>query len=177
MDAFFKPSRNWKRPLITTGCILLLTLGIYVVYILSFAAISFVAGTSYVDSLSLFYVAAVKWIFNAHVSAIWIMSLVVTVLEDNISGLKAINRAEDIMKGNRIQITLLVMLYYGGGLLIRKMFDAFSLIFEEWVFEEVWALKIPFVTGCDLFLFVLFTVLYHECKADNKVDSVSDKAS
>ncbi|KAD5317675.1 hypothetical protein E3N88_17621 [Mikania micrantha] len=51
-----------------------------------------------VDSTKFFYIAILKWIFNAHVGALWMMSLVVTVLEDNMSGLKAINRAWDLMK-------------------------------------------------------------------------------
>lgn len=170
MDAFFKPSRNWKTPLITSGCILLLTLGIYAVYIFSFSVISFILGSSHVDSVSIFVIAVLKWMFSAHMRALWMMSLVVTVLENDISGLNAINRAWELMKGKRIQIFLLTMLYYLACLLVQKSFDSFALKFHELVFEKMWALKIPFTSALDVFLFVMYTVLYRKCKEDDKMD-------
>ncbi|KAK1434769.1 hypothetical protein QVD17_00520 [Tagetes erecta] len=168
-DAFFKASRNWKTPLVTSGCVLLLTLGIYAVNMFCFAVISFLLGSSHVDSVSLFVIAVVKWMFDAHVGAVWIMSLVVTVIENDISGLKAINRAWEVMNGKRIKTTLLMMLYYVACLLVRKSFDGFVMKFEELVIQEMWGLKIPFTSGFDVFLFVLYTVFYRICKEDDKV--------
>ncbi|KAL8208674.1 hypothetical protein R6Q57_008086 [Mikania cordata] len=159
MNAFLKPFRNWRRPLITSGYIMLVTLGIYTAYIFSFLVIVFMSRRSDVDSTKFSYIAILKWIFNAHVGALWMMSLVVTVLEDNMSGLKAINRAWDLMKGKRFQVSSLMMLYYVACLLVRKFFEAFFLMFEEWEFKEMWALKIYLVTGFDVFLFVFYTAL------------------
>nr|GFA91156.1 dual specificity protein kinase [Tanacetum cinerariifolium] len=67
---------------------------------------------SHVDSLSLFYIAALRWICYAYVAALSMMSLVVSVLEDNISGFRAINRASGLMKGKQIQASIAMMLYY-----------------------------------------------------------------
>ncbi|GKB43312.1 hypothetical protein Tco_0888254 [Tanacetum coccineum] len=179
---------NLKSPLLTSGCIFLLTVGINLVYSFAFVVIPAFRVSSQLTS-SLFSITSfvVKWICNVHVAALWTMTLVVSVLEDNISGLKAINRAGDLMIGRRMQAYTVIMLNFITCLVIRKTSGKMFLIFQEWELEEwaMWAIKTPFVIGFTslfkILVFVFYTVLYHECNINYKEDgilhaSVADKS-
>lgn len=175
LDSFLKVIKISKKILLTGGCIFFLTLGINIVYSFCFVMIPFFVRRRYITSSSTFYIAGIviKWICNVHVATLWTMSLVVTVLEDNICGFKAISRARDLMKGNRIQASMAIMVYYIACLVVAKTF-------EESQFEDLtmWSIKIqiPFLAWFrslfKVFVFVLYTVLYHECKMNHKKDEI-----
>ncbi|KAI3771981.1 hypothetical protein L6452_03154 [Arctium lappa] len=126
--------------------------------------------------MSTFSIATVilKWILIAHVAALSVMSIVVSVLEDGMSGIKAIGRAGELMKGKRTQAFLAMMVCYIAHFLAGKTYVAFSMMFEKWA---MWAIGIPFVIGftclLEIFVFVFFTVFYHECKMNHKEDKSS----
>nr|XP_027066179.1 uncharacterized protein LOC113692043 [Coffea arabica] len=44
-----------------------------------------------------------------YISALWMLSLVVSVMEENLSGLKAIDKASELMKGKRLQGCVLII--------------------------------------------------------------------
>ncbi|KAJ9548557.1 hypothetical protein OSB04_021100 [Centaurea solstitialis] len=170
VKVFLKASRNWKRPLVTSGCILLLTLGINLVYLFSIALVSILAGGSNMAVIRV----TLKWILDGHVAVLSVMSIVVSVIEDGMSGIKAIGRAGELMKGKGVQGVMVMMVCFIAHFLAKKSSVAFSTMFEEWA---IWAIHIPSVIGftclLEVIVFVFFTVLYHECKMNRKQDKYS----
>lgn len=179
-DALFEVTRNLKRPLLTSCCIVLLTLGIDIIYSFVFAVIPAYGIRSHLTS-SLFCITSfvIKWICNVHVAAaLWTMTFVVSVLEDNSSRLKAINRAGNLLIRRRIQAYTVIMLNFITCRVIRKTSGNMFLIFQERELEEwaMWAITTPFVIGFTslfkILVFVFYTVLYHRCKINYKEDGV-----
>ncbi|KAL8254796.1 hypothetical protein R6Q59_033017 [Mikania micrantha] len=114
-------------------------------------------------------IVAYLWIY---ISALCMMSLVVSVLEDT-SGLGAIFRARELMKGEKVKTSLLVVLFYVAYGVIYWMTSAIvSQNLEQWS-QMVISIAITngLLCALKLFSFVVFTIFYHEQKesCDEKV--------
>ncbi|KAD5317677.1 hypothetical protein E3N88_17623 [Mikania micrantha] len=101
-----------------------------------------------------------------------IINLVVSVLEDT-SGLGAIFRARELMKGEKVKTSLLVVLFYVAYGVIYWMTSAIvSQNLEQWS-QMVISIAITngLLCALKLFSFVVFTIFYHEQKesCDEKV--------
>lgn len=159
--------RSWKRPLMTTLCMALVCWASITVFLIAFVIISVMMN----DSISIFMAIGViflGFISYVYLYSIWNLSLVVSVLEENSSGMKAIERARELMKGKRAQGCVLMSIYL---LASFEIYGTFSLLETESKKSSGWIslaviVASDFWTVCvkKLFLFVVFTVLYHECR-------------
>nr|GEY32160.1 dual specificity protein kinase [Tanacetum cinerariifolium] len=163
-ELLLKIKKSWKKPISTSFYMIIIIMGLFFACSLSIGIVTIIA----VDSWAyLFYgvlcvSVLVLWFY---VCALWIMSLVVSILE-NIGGLGAIGRARELMNGKKVQATkmmLLLSLTYGVVHLMKTSLLSGNL--NKW---SRLAISIPFDNGmlCALRIlsFVAFTVFYHECK-------------
>ncbi|KAJ9548556.1 hypothetical protein OSB04_021099 [Centaurea solstitialis] len=108
-----------------------------------------------------------------YVSALWMMTMVVSVLED-VGGLDAIVTAKQvIIKGKRVQASLIMALAAVVYVLVRMTKDALPIYnLDKW---SRLAVTIPCSNGMicilKLFIFVVFTVFYHEQKESSVKES------
>nr|XP_043629772.1 uncharacterized protein LOC122601061 [Erigeron canadensis] len=164
-DIFLKLRKSWKRPLVTNFCMILLSLGIAFFYIILIVITSiFPSDSYYVLCLGVIGLTILVWYF--YLDALWEVSLIVSVLEEGSSGLKVIGRAANLIKGKRLQASLMMVVsLIPHGLLV--MMTKFLTSYNQSLDDEL-AFTIPFknLFFCfmKLFMLVAFTVFYHERK-------------
>ncbi|KAK1434772.1 hypothetical protein QVD17_00523 [Tagetes erecta] len=171
-EMMMKIKQSWKRPIMTSfymilliiGFIYLCTVSVVMVYILDVGSWAY-----------LFYgvVVLIMVILLIYFSALWTMSLVVSVIED-VSGLDAISRGRELLKGEKVKGSLvLVLLYIAYGLIQLMMNAVISPNLEQWS-QTVMSIVLSNVVLCgfNLFVFVVFTVFYNEQK-----ESCDEKAA
>ncbi|KAK1418393.1 hypothetical protein QVD17_27537 [Tagetes erecta] len=162
-DMFLKIRNNWTRPLATSFYLILLILGITIVYAISVVITTFLT----IDSPTPFYVGVIMFsvpVCYIYVATICMVSLIVSVLEEGCSGLKAVVRAAELMKGKRLEASMTMVLFtlaYG---------FVFMAHYNNHLSSDL-ALRLPFTNGCycllTLFMFVVYTVFYHDRKTSH----------
>ncbi|KAF5813144.1 hypothetical protein HanRHA438_Chr03g0105941 [Helianthus annuus] len=168
-DIFLKIKKSWKKPIVTSFYMILLTLGIALFYTLSIGITSILV----VNSWAVWFIGAITLSIPAcyfYVATLWLVSLIVSVLEDGSNGLEAIGRASELMKGKRLQASLMMVLFaIAYGLIV--MMANFLTISNRSMTAEL-AITIPFRNGfyslLKLFMFVVYTVSYHEWKTSHE---------
>ncbi|KAJ9550936.1 hypothetical protein OSB04_014981 [Centaurea solstitialis] len=165
---------SWTKPIITSFYMILITLGIVLlVFISSLTAKIFV-----VNSWSHVYFGGINvlilvWYF--YVAALWIFSVVVSVLEEGFVGVKAIGRAAELMSGKRLQASILMIFFTFSYVVIDQMNEVLTTSYDISRSTQ-WAITICFTNGLNssltLFMFVLFTVFYHERKTSHEEKEV-----
>ncbi|KAJ9548553.1 hypothetical protein OSB04_021096 [Centaurea solstitialis] len=158
--------KSYKNLTNTSFCLVLITLGLVTLGFFSLGIVFILAAGSsaaYLFNVVLLSVSIPALCF--YVSALWVMSMVVSVLED-VGGLAAIVKAKQLIKGKTVQVSLIMVLMavvYG---LVGLTKDALPICnLDKW---SRLAVTIPFGNGTmcilKLFIFVVFTVFYHEQK-------------
>lgn len=171
-DMMMKIKESWKRPIRTSFYMILLIMGFIYLCFISIGMVYILGVGSWAY---LFYgVVVLKMvILLIYFSALWMMSLVVSVLEDA-SGLEAIVRGRELMKGEKVKGSLVVVLVYVAYGLVRLMMNGMiSGNVEKWsgmVISIV--LSNAVLCAFKLFVFVVFTVFYHDQK-----ESCNEKAA
>lgn len=166
---------SWKKPLVTSFYMILITLGIACFAFLS----SFIASISKEHIwLSLFFEAITLFIQVSYlyVAALWLVSVIVSVLEEGFDGVKAIGRATDLISGKRIQAFMMMVLFiiaYGVIGLVDDALASYDLSKSTKL-----AIMIPLIEGSEclvmLFMFVVYTVFYHERKIGHDEKEIKD---
>lgn len=165
IDLFLKIRKSCKRPLVTNFYMILLTLGLTSLYAISIAITSILAVNSW--AVLFFGAIALSSPFcYVYVSSLWTVSVVVSVIEEGVGGLKAIGRASELMKGKRFQGSLMMVLFtiaYSSVHLMANALTNYNLSRSTQL-----AITIPFTNGLycwlQLLMFVMFTIFYHELK-------------
>jgi len=167
-DIFLKIKKSWKKPIVTSFYMILLTLGIAFFYTISIGITSILA----INSWALFFLGAITLsipVCYFYVATLWMVSVIVSVLEDGFGGLKAIGRAAELMKGKRMQASLMMVLFaiaYGFIVMMANFLTSYNRSFSAQL-----AITIPFTNGfyclLKLFMFVVYTVYYHEWKTSH----------
>ncbi|GJS69740.1 hypothetical protein Tco_0702581 [Tanacetum coccineum] len=163
-DIFLKIKESWKRPIVTSFYMTLLSLGLAFFYTTSIVVSSILA----VNSCAMMILGAMITlsipICYYYVATLWTVSMIVSVLEDGVGGLKAIWRAAELIKGKRLQASLMMVLFsiaYGLVLLMATFLRSYSRSMSAPL-----VIMIPFTNGfyclLKLFMFVVYTVFYHE---------------
>ncbi|MFS7917908.1 hypothetical protein Hanom_Chr03g00194731 [Helianthus anomalus] len=168
-DIFLKIKKSWKKPIATNFYMILLTLGIAFFYTLSIGITSILV----VNSWAVWFIGAITLsipVCYFYVATLWMVSLIVSVLEDGSTGLKAIGRASELMKGKRLQASLMMVLFaFAYGFIV--MMANFLTSYNRSLTAEL-AITIPFRNGfyslLELFMFVVYTVSYHEWKTSHE---------
>lgn len=96
--------------------------------------------------------------------------MVVSVLEEGFSGVKAIGRAADLMKGKRLKASLILVRFVVAYGVVHQMAN-YLLANIELSRSTLLAITIPFSNGFfslwQLFMLVAYTVFYHEMKTSH----------
>ncbi|KAL4576319.1 hypothetical protein LXL04_012411 [Taraxacum kok-saghyz] len=158
---FLKLKETWKRSLVTSFYMILLTLGIVFLYLISIVITSIFAENKW----RVMFCGAITILILVcyfYVVAIWIVSMVVSVLEEGFEGIKAIGRAGELMKGKRLHASLMMVLFAVAYSLVHLM----AYVLESYNLSMF--ITISFRNGLfcwlKLFMFVVYTVFYHEWK-------------
>lgn len=164
-EMILKIKKSWKKPILTSFYMIFITLGSIFALTFSFGIISILAADSSWAYLFYGVISISILVLGFYFSALWMMSLVVSVLED-VGGLNAITRARELMKGKKVQASLIIVLFaviYGFAHLLTDAVTSYTL--DKW---SRLAISIPFTTGLNcalkLLSYVVFTVFYHELK-------------
>ncbi|KAL8208672.1 hypothetical protein R6Q57_008084 [Mikania cordata] len=170
-EMIIKLKKSWKKPTFTSFYMVLFTMGLFFVCIFCVVMVSIFAAGSWAY---VFYavVGLSMAVLLIYISALWMMSLVVSILED-VGGLGAIVRAREIMKGEKVKISLLVVLFYVAYGAVHWMTSAIvSQNLEKWSRMVISiAMTNGLLCALKLFSFVVFTIFYHDQKesCDEKV--------
>ncbi|XP_076885113.1 uncharacterized protein LOC143534626 [Bidens hawaiensis] len=163
-EMIMKIKKSWKKPILTSVCMALLTMGLIFMFIFSVGVVSvFAVVTNSWAVYLLFGVGIVVLLIS--ISALWIMSLVVSVLEDA-GGFYAINRARELMKGEKVKVSLVMVLYGVTYLAVDRVTNEIvSRTMEKWS-GMVMSIVLTNGLSCAMKLFVLvvFTIFYHDQK-------------
>ncbi|CAI9098672.1 OLC1v1035357C1 [Oldenlandia corymbosa var. corymbosa] len=157
--------RACKRSLITGFYTTLLGSG-YFFFVLTMAAPLFMFsdfGLGYVPSSIIWY-AVFAYLLYVYLSVVWILSIVVSVIEENTYGLEALGKASGLIKGKRAQGFILSAAFV---VLSVIMFQGFRIIRgHNWLKNDVlfglFSVNLSFMIK--LFEFVGYTILYFHCK-------------
>ncbi|GJV93815.1 hypothetical protein Tco_1391006 [Tanacetum coccineum] len=167
-DIMLKIKKSWERPIVTSFYMTLLSLGLAFFYTISIGITSILA----VNSWALMFLGAITLsipVCYYYVATLWTVSMIVSVLEDGVGGLKAIGRAAELIKGKRLQASLIMVLFsiaYGLVLLMANFLRSYNRTMSAELL-----ITIPFTSGfyclLKLFMFVVYTVFYHERKTSH----------
>ncbi|KAF5813140.1 hypothetical protein HanRHA438_Chr03g0105921 [Helianthus annuus] len=169
-EDFFLKIRRWKEPLHTSIYMIIITFAIICVYLASYG-LTYILPVNYSwsDLFSNAISLTIPFCY-IYVSPLWTVSVIVSVLE-GFGGFNAIRRAAVLMKGKRLQATLLMVPFYITEFFIHFSFNMFLRIYDrrrikdyEFVMD-IWVYYTK-GTSCSLklFMFVAYTVFYHERK-------------
>lgn len=158
--------RSWKRPMITSLYVALFGIG-YATLLVGLIALLVVTAKGPIIFIVFGAVIALLLLFVCiYLGAIWKLGIVVSVVEERYGGMKALGRAEELIKGRKLQgfiLNLLLSLFYWviTGIFLSKSVDiklakatrlAISLVFLD------------VVCLLQLFMYMVFTVFYFQCK-------------
>ena len=160
-DLFSKDGGRWKRPVITTFYMTPISNSLTLFYFMFIVLI--VVMTRGYALVGLIFLASILGILGyLYVAAIWVLSLVVSILEDNSHGLKAIERAGELMKGKRVQgcVIKLFLSLASGAIFMTLSFSRMVKNSENILNGSVSVMiQVIFLTFLVRFLvFVMFTV-------------------
>ncbi|KAK9130236.1 hypothetical protein Sjap_010723 [Stephania japonica] len=166
----------WKKILITLFYVSLLSIGFNLLFL---PCVLFV-GLLYFSSKLMFVIGIALLIFPSllvlYLNVVLMLSLVVSVLEEDVYGFGAMGKAERLVRGKKVQgfIICLVFIVASGVL-------AFSLMSPRkvWIAIAVMVAKMIFTSLFRMFSLMAYTVFYFECKKNHgeevefEVDDVS----
>lgn len=157
---------TWKRPLITSLYIGLLGIGFAMLLMPLIVLLVVTAKGSVIFIVFGVLIALLLLFLNIYLFAIWKLGLVISVVEEKFSGMKALGRAEELIKGRKLQgfvLSLLWTLIYGViiGLFVFKAVDI-NLAKETRLVIELVFMNV--ICLLQLFLCMVFTVFYFQCK-------------
>ncbi|KAJ8634692.1 hypothetical protein MRB53_008959 [Persea americana] len=159
-------ARTWKRPLVTSLYIALLGIG-YAMLLMPLIVL--LVGTAKGSVIFIVFgvlIALLLLCLSIYLGAIWNLGLVISVVEERFSGMKALGRAEELIKGRKLQgfvLSLLLALIYWvfTGLSVFKAVDINLAKATRLVIELVF---MNVICLWQLFLCMVFTVFYFQCK-------------
>ncbi|KAI9125589.1 hypothetical protein K1719_003007 [Acacia pycnantha] len=160
LSRVFKP---WKRVIITWFYIFVFDLGYLVLSFISIFSFAVNFASPYRPTTFVYVVSIPVLAFLVYIGVVWNMSVVVSVLEEK-SGLEAIGKSSQILKGLKGQGFVLNLVYAGFGLIVQiwwyletKKKGTYDSLFLALVLVNVTCL-------IRMSLMMAFTVFYHMCK-------------
>lgn len=159
--------KSYPRLLITWFYVSLFDLGyLFLAFLSIFPFASPFRPTTFLHRVILCLVIA----FHMHLAVVWIMSTVISVLEEKKSGLEAIGKASQILKGFKSQGFLLNLMHGVPNWIVFifwfmeiKRKGAYTSLFWDLIFLNVTCM-------IKMSLMVVYTVFYHYCKQSHGED-------
>ncbi|XP_027067346.1 uncharacterized protein [Coffea arabica] len=162
-----------RRPLKTSIWMIIISLASAALLFFTVGVVGVMTEGSVTHYLSL-AVLVFAALYYVGVFSLWMLSLVVSVLEENFSGLKAIYQANELMKGKKLKGFGLMVLLILISAAIHKTFACLaSLAMAEkvaFVGGAISTLKIWPYCLMKLFVFAVYTLFYHELKQKQQAE-------
>ncbi|OMO51021.1 hypothetical protein CCACVL1_30050 [Corchorus capsularis] len=168
-DLVLRTIRSWKRPFVTSFYITLLGLGYIFLSLVTLLPLVLILGYQVISSYSGILLLIPAMVFYIYLSVVWNLSLVVSIMEEK-SGIKALGKAAEIVKGMKFQgfilslvLTVLsVILFQGFRWMINfnvKRSEAAIILMGLLVLNSMWMVR--------MFGQTAYTVLYYKCKKNH----------
>ncbi|KAL3535312.1 hypothetical protein ACH5RR_003773 [Cinchona calisaya] len=164
-----------KRPLKTTIWMVVISLASAAFLFFAVGVIGIMTeGSLSSNSTKIVLISAALYYF--YLFSLWVLSLVISVLEENLSGIKAIYQANDLMKGKRLKgfglMVLLMLVSAAMYMIFAFLVDLSGTEKAKLVGKAIIILKIWPYCLMTFFVFVVYTLYYHECKKSHQVEEV-----
>ncbi|KAG9456032.1 hypothetical protein H6P81_000540 [Aristolochia fimbriata] len=177
MELLLKVKGTWKKPVVTWFYIFLVAVAYCVLALLLFGI---VAATTHGRSLILLSTAMLLFavLASVYLAAVWTLALVVSVNEEDTCGMKAITRAEELIKGRKTQgflLKFLLSITAGLGIILLSRMRVGVLKYSGGLISVASVVGICLIALLKFFTFVVVTVFYHECKKDEVDKSGEEK--
>ncbi|EXB94936.1 hypothetical protein L484_023045 [Morus notabilis] len=173
-DLLFTVGQTWKRPFITLFYTALLDLG-YALYAFAFV-LPLVLISDREFSFFLFFtiVSIIISIFYLHLSVVWTLAIVVSVLEEK-SGIEALGKAAQLLKGLKLRGFCLKLLF---GTLYYVLLKLTILR----MINKIYSTSISIVTALvflntagliKMYSLTAYTVFYYQCKKTHGEEEIT----
>ncbi|XAR51215.1 hypothetical protein NMG60_11005777 [Bertholletia excelsa] len=166
IDLFLRAGERWKKPVITGFYMALISLSLTLLFVLSIGLVSiFTEGPVFVALLCAICISIL--LSYLYWAAVWMLSLVCSVLEDGSCGFKSIERARELIRGKRVKGCALNLIFV---MIIRGIISVTSSSLTGMIKGDMKGLMgvsmptIFLICLVDFFIFVGYTVFYHECR-------------
>ncbi|KAF8033840.1 hypothetical protein BT93_C0183 [Corymbia citriodora subsp. variegata] len=152
-------ARSWRRPFITFFYITLFGIG-YLFLVLALT-IPLVLPRANIATVILCIVAA---LFYAHLAVVWTLGLVVSVLEEDKSGLGALAKAGQLVKGREVHGFALSLVIVALSILMSQVVRLVSVRQSEGAYIVIGLVMLNLLWAVRMFGLMAYTVFYYECK-------------
>ncbi|XP_059636228.1 uncharacterized protein LOC132278461 [Cornus florida] len=164
-DMLLTIRKSWKRAIVTTFFMTIIFLSIMALILILLGFVWVMSKGVYLILLTVAVVILGTCCY-VYIASVWMLSMVVSIVEDDSSGLRAIDRAGELMKGKRIQgcvimlpLTLIIGAIYRTPLGMIEKIDKITFTPMIIRIAGIWLICVV-----KLFMFVVYSVFYHECK-------------
>ncbi|KAK1267779.1 hypothetical protein QJS04_geneDACA013829 [Acorus gramineus] len=147
----------WKGPAITSLYIAAFAMAyMFVIVIISMLIIKGAAGAVVLIAV----VVILTSLYYLYLMAVWMVSLVTSVLEEDCYGMEAIKKARELTKGRRLQGFALVLI------ISVVSFVVVALVNPKQASGSMVQTVMAMFIGClfKMIIFMVFTVFYYDCK-------------
>ncbi|KAL3535309.1 hypothetical protein ACH5RR_003770 [Cinchona calisaya] len=162
-ELLLKVIRSWIRPFVTGFFTTLFAVG-YFFFATAVASPMLVFSGTFFRPIAIL-IGGIAYVFSLYLSVVWVMALVISVIEENCYGIKALGKAEALVKGKKLDGFIINI---GFNLISLILFQGFrSIIGEKWMGTHMtvfWLLLVNWSCLQMIFLLVTYTVLYFHCK-------------
>ncbi|XP_018622118.1 uncharacterized protein [Nicotiana tomentosiformis] len=166
-DFVLRISRAFKYAIITG--LYTKMFGIGYIFIILFLLSPLLISTSNIFLFSIaIFVGIISFFFFQYLSVVWILALIISVVEENYYGIKAIAKAGSLIKGKRLHGFILNVLFSIVSLLLYKSYLKMNLGAKGVINQTLVSLFLVNFSSLVSFLcLVAYTVLYFHCKKNH----------
>ncbi|XP_058113314.1 uncharacterized protein LOC131256439 [Magnolia sinica] len=164
---------SWKRPMITSFYVSLISAA-YGLLIMGLSIFIVMATDGVILTVLCSLLGLSGSLFYVYLTAVWMLGLVISIVEEDCYGMKALGKAGELIRGRKLQgfalmlllyiTTMAILVVYFCAMRVMKQMTAARLVTWAIVFCLIWVVK--------LFMYVVNTVFYYECKKTNGGENV-----
>ncbi|XP_077237079.1 uncharacterized protein LOC143878718 [Tasmannia lanceolata] len=166
--------KTWKSPVITWLYITLFSFGylfLFVVLIVFFVMIGLASNSIALAALGVILVLVlfvIRYCFNFIV--VWTLGLVISIIEEGCYGIEALSKAKELLKGRRLQASVLLFILTIIPMGISQIFvNKMSDVNNTEATRIVLGLVLINISGLfSLYSLGVYTVFYYECKKSHE---------
>lgn len=159
MDLGIAVARSWTRPFVTFFYITLF--GIGYLFLVIALTIPLVLPSANIATVILCILAA---LFYAHLAVVWTLGLVVSILEEDKSGLEALAKAGRLVKGKKVHGFVLSLVIVALSILMSQVARLVSVRQSNGASIAIGLVMLNSLWSVRMFGLMAYTVFYYECK-------------
>ncbi|CAK9141225.1 unnamed protein product [Ilex paraguariensis] len=167
-DLVLKVARSWKRPFITGFYTTLLGIGYISVLMVTTPTILMISDNLIASKAIVIIFAILGAILSLPLTAICVLALVISVMEEDCYGIEALGKAGKLVKGNRVQCFILSLLFMVAALILYQCFRVVKndeLLGTSTILIGLFRIYSLYLVN--MFQFMTYTVVYFRCKKNH----------